>query len=584
MAVKFWILSIAVLATSLHVSAQQHDPAKDFCRRFGHQTAVVDRKLYIDGGLVNWKPLDTNPKNYTNSWLVWHDLYHNSKDDMPQIHTNLSKNASIPSVHGGALWADTVNYRLFLFGGEFFGESPTTSHLMSYDIWYDQWHDFGAPSADIKRVSYGAATTVKERGEGYYYGGYLSRASVPDWTGDRRATSDLVRYNMDSNTWAKLSGPDDINRAEGAMVFIPASDRGMLVYFGGLQDPGNNGTMVSQPLDEIFLFDIISNNWHVQKANGTIPEDRGRFCAGAVWAEDRSSYNIYLNGGLGLDGPGFDDVYILSLPSFTWIKSYPLDRNGTGEYPSHSLSCDVVNKGSQMLTIGGAFPDGGSTCDVDEVWGVHNIDLGNRIKSNFKKVWAGYEPTLFGYKVPSFVTSVIGGKEDGGATKLKPDYGFVDHDLGTLLSMKAVFASRTRLDDGRVEPGTDTSDKASSKKSGLSTGAIVGIAVGAGILLVVLAGLWLMRRKKKAQLSTQSAPASASFQSVQYMPQTSSPVNCSGTPERWRRTSPEVREYEWEGSNGVRYWRPFQVNVEPCEMDGQGTRAQESNTETQYYR
>lgn len=292
----------------------------------------------------------------------------------------------------------------------------------------------------------------------------------------------------------------------------------------------------------------------------------------------------YLNGGHGLDGPGFDDVYILSLPSFTWIKSYPLDRNGTGDYPSHSLSCDIVNQGSQMLTIGGAFPQGGSTCDVDEVWGVHNIDLGNKIKSNFKKVWAGYDPTLFGYKVPGFVTSVIGGKEDGGATRLKPDYGFINHDLGTLLSMKAVFSNRKRLDDGRTEPGTVTSDKGSSPKSGLSTGAIVGIAVGAGFLLAVLVGLWLMRRKRRRRLNIQSAPATESFYSTQHVTQTSSPVNYPQSPDRWRDRSPRVQEYEWEDSNQVRYWRPFQVNSEPCEMDGQGARAPDSNTEVQYYR
>ncbi|KAF5566697.1 hypothetical protein FPHYL_3638 [Fusarium phyllophilum] len=583
MAAKCWFLSIAVVVASLHLSIQ-HDPIKDFCRRFGHQTAVVDRKLYIDGGLVNWKPLETDPKNYTNTWLMWHDLDHNSKDNMPQIHANLSKNVSIPSVHGGALWADDVNYRLFLFGGEFFSGSPTTSNFMSYDIWYDQWDDYGPPSDDIKRVSYGAATTVKERGEGYYYGGYLSRASVSDWTGERRATSDLIRYQMDSNTWAKLSGPDDIRRAEGVMTFIPASDRGMLVYFGGFQDPGDNGTMISQPLDEIFLYDMISNKWHVQKANGTIPESRGRFCAGAIWAEDRSSYNIYINGGHGLEGPGFDDVYILSLPSFTWIKSYPLDQNGTGYYPSHSLSCDVINQGSQMLTIGGAFPQE-ETCDVEEVWGVHNIDLGNQIKSNFKKVWAGYEPSLFGYKVPSFVTSVIGGTEDGGATKLKPDYGFVNHDLGTLLSMKAVFTNRTRLDDGRTDPMAAASEGGSSSKSGLSTGAIIGIAVGAGVVvLAVPIGLWLFRRKRKAQRDIQSAPTTESFYSVPYMPQTSSPLYFPQSPDRWRRGSPGVREYEGGDPGQVHYWRPFQVNVEPCEMDGQGTRSPETHAEIEYIR
>jgi hypothetical protein len=64
MAAKFWFLSITVVVTRLHFSIQ-HDPVKDFCRRFGHQTAAINRKLYIDGGLVNWKPLETDPKNYT---------------------------------------------------------------------------------------------------------------------------------------------------------------------------------------------------------------------------------------------------------------------------------------------------------------------------------------------------------------------------------------------------------------------------------------------------------------------------------------------------------------------------------------
>ncbi|KAF5249239.1 hypothetical protein FOXYS1_15045 [Fusarium oxysporum] len=411
--------------------------------------------------------------------------------------------------------------------------------------------DFGPPSEDIKRVSYGAATTVKERGEGYYYGGYLSRASVPDWSGERRATSDLIRYQMDSNTWVKLSGPDDINRAEGVMTFIPASDRGMLVYFGGFQDPGDNGTMVSRPLDEIFLYDMISNKWHVQKANGTIPESRGRFCAGAVWTEDRSSYNMY-------------DASIL----LTVFGLFVDDSN---------LSCRVMSstKDRKCLLSAAHF------CQK----GVHNIDLGNQIKSNFKKVWAGYEPTLFGYKVPGFVTSAIGGKEDGGATKLNPDYGFVNHDLGTLLSMKAVFSNRTRFDDGRTDPEAATSEEGSSPKSGLSTGAVVGIAVGAGlVVLAVLVGLWLMRRRRKAQVNIQSGPTTESFYSTPYMPQTASRVNYPQSPNRWQRGSPGVQEYEGEDPSQVHYWRPFQVNVEPCEIGGQGTRSPESHAEIEYIR
>lgn len=37
------------------------DPLKGFCRRYGHQTAVIDRKLYIDGGWLYANPIERNP-------------------------------------------------------------------------------------------------------------------------------------------------------------------------------------------------------------------------------------------------------------------------------------------------------------------------------------------------------------------------------------------------------------------------------------------------------------------------------------------------------------------------------------------
>jgi hypothetical protein len=46
-------------------SWQQKDPLQDFCRRFGQQSAVIDEKLYLDGGLVDWNPISQNPANYS---------------------------------------------------------------------------------------------------------------------------------------------------------------------------------------------------------------------------------------------------------------------------------------------------------------------------------------------------------------------------------------------------------------------------------------------------------------------------------------------------------------------------------------
>jgi hypothetical protein len=55
----------AILLLLVEISSQQKDPLNDFCRRFGHQTTVVDQKLFIDGGQVDWNPIAQNDQNYT---------------------------------------------------------------------------------------------------------------------------------------------------------------------------------------------------------------------------------------------------------------------------------------------------------------------------------------------------------------------------------------------------------------------------------------------------------------------------------------------------------------------------------------
>jgi len=49
------------LYISLAFAQAPQDPLRDFCRRYGHQTAVIDRKLYIDGGWVYANPIVQNP-------------------------------------------------------------------------------------------------------------------------------------------------------------------------------------------------------------------------------------------------------------------------------------------------------------------------------------------------------------------------------------------------------------------------------------------------------------------------------------------------------------------------------------------
>lgn len=210
---------------------------------------------------------------------------------MPQLYANLSKNATIPSVHGGMLWADNVNKNFYLFGGEYQQTPPSELSLYSYDVINNFWSTPNDPPSSIHGVSYGAGVSVSELGAGYYYGGWISNSSMPGWTSSRMATTGLISYDMDSGQWNNITGPDTIGRAEGAMVYVPVSDGGMLVYLGGIQDPGN-GSVVGQPMDEILVFDIASSRWYHQTATGTVPDMRAQFCAGVAWAPDHSSYNM----------------------------------------------------------------------------------------------------------------------------------------------------------------------------------------------------------------------------------------------------------------------------------------------------
>ncbi|RDW91632.1 hypothetical protein BP5796_02797 [Coleophoma crateriformis] len=511
-------LTLFSLALLVKTTTQQKDPLNDFCRRFGHQTAVVDRKLFIDGGLVDWNPISQNPLNYTNTWLLYNDLDTSPAGvGTPQLYANLSKNASIPSVSGGILWPDDVNKRVYLYGGDYYQTPASAYSLLSYDVLNDNWDSFGVPSASVQSVSYGAGVGISDIGEGYMLGGWLSNASVPGWSGSPLATSTLVKYDMDKGAWTNSTGPDTTPRAEGVMVYLPASLSGLLIHFGGLTTPYGNGTIVGSPMSEIHVYDIQSSNWYTQTAVGDVPEMRRRFCAGATWAPDRSSYNIYLYGGAGFDAnsTGFDDVYILTLPSFTWIKWWP-STPGTGK-PHNTLSCNVID-GAQMIIVGGTFPLS-SDCDSPTTWGTHNLDLGKQNSAG--AMWHDYQPNLTSYSVPSEIIAVVGGSSLGGATVTAPVSGYDNRDLAVYFTQQASVASRTPT---RAIPTPSATQSSSSSSKTLSSGAIAGIAVGAAVVFIaVLIGAWVCIRRRRRDMPKPSPASDFSNVHEQPYPYTPSP-------------------------------------------------------------
>ncbi|KAE8152936.1 hypothetical protein BDV25DRAFT_127561 [Aspergillus avenaceus] len=496
---NLWVVLLALL---VGVTGGQQDLLDRFCRRHGQQTTVIDRRLYIDGGFIITDP-EPNPLNYSNTALQYADL-DIEYQGFPKVFRNLSKSGNVPDVNGGILWPDTVNKLFYLYGGEYSEGSPRRFTLWMYDTIYDTWNTSTSDSQiDIQRASYGAGATIQDRGVGYYYGGWLSNASVPSWGAQSPlALSTFLHYNMLENEWTNTSGPDTVGRAEGAMVYLPAGDSGLLVYLGGLQVPKDNNTVMAQPMNEILIYDIAGSKWYKQKATGDVPDGRRRFCAGATWAEDRSSYNIYVYGGLaaGRSG-GFPDIYVLTLPTFTWIKWWPKGPS-TGA-PKHTMSCDVVGLG-QMLVIGGYSIKNVTECDVPTIYAQHNIYLGRQNPEQAE--WARFRPNLTEYHVPSEIISVIGGSATGGADRREPKDGFNHDDLR--LYFRRTYNEGTRSPTRAIPSATSSDDTDSgSTPAGTIAGSVVGGVAGVGLIAGLLFWYFRVHRNKKtnqsAELSSQ---------------------------------------------------------------------------------
>lgn len=232
----------------------------------------------------------------TDGWLLWHDLDTSPTGiGVPQIYANLSKNASIPSVSGGIWWADEVNKRIFHYGGDYFENTPNPPEVIAYDVINDIWNSFGTPNIPIGSVAWAGEVSISELGRGYALGGWRSNTSMPGWSGGALATSYLLEYDVVSGIWKNSTGPDNIPKAEGVMVYVPASDNGLLIYFGGGTAPYNNETLVASPMSLVYVYDIKSSKWYTQEARGSVPSPRRRFCAGVAWSPDRTSYNMLVS-------------------------------------------------------------------------------------------------------------------------------------------------------------------------------------------------------------------------------------------------------------------------------------------------
>lgn len=132
-------------------------------------------------------------------------------------------------------------------------------------------------------------------------------------------------------------------------------------------------------------------------------------------AQDYSSFNIYYYGGYdGLDSTDSsafkDDVWVLSLPAFMWMK-VASGRSGKGR-AGHKC---VMPYPDQMMVIGGYPAQSGvaPSCVDGGFVELFNVSSAEWLDRYDPRVWSKYE-------VPSMIYQMIGGDESGGATTTTP--------------------------------------------------------------------------------------------------------------------------------------------------------------------
>ena len=178
-----------------------------------------------------------------------------------------------------------------------------------------------------------------------------------------------------------------------------------------------------------------------------------------------------------------DDVWVLSIPSFTWTILY----NGTA--PRFGHTCHRVGERT-MITVGGASNMNYTELPCDwEYKGVGVLDMSEVIWGSF------FNASASDYQVPTLVSRTIGGDGDGSASLREPQGGFDQEGLARMFSVPWI---------PRPSPGSPSNTSSASPPGGGTTRAatvpIVGGIIGGVTSLGLISSVMIFYRRQLKRL------------------------------------------------------------------------------------
>ncbi|KAJ9638112.1 hypothetical protein H2204_004423 [Knufia peltigerae] len=525
-------------------NVKRDDSPTVVCKRWAGQSALVNGTLYYYGGRSTTTADQTS--NEWNNDLIAIDLTKSWQIGTPSI-SGLPIPSGPPAVSLGYLWNSYDS--LYLYGGEFSdtpAESPVPFSTWSYDISSSSWTEQSDPKTSsgdnsepanqaVQRAAEGAGVSVPNIGRGFYFGGHLDGYTTPGWSQSiaRVYIKGLLEYTFPGYTNDAVSnsgtagssgiyrnitqgGVQDTSgfpeRADGVLVYVPGySKQGIIIGLAG----GTNATFTQ--MNVIDVYDIATSQWYKQATSGPTPEIRVNPCAIAVSAPDGTSTQVHMYGGQNLVPYGeqiqYDDMWILTIPSFTWIKVDTSNQATPGPRAGHT--CNVWN--AQMVVVGG-YVGQDLSCDSPGVYVFNTSSLSwqngyvaldakddlNRQES--QRDDAAALQGSYGYAVPAAVQSVVGGNAVGAATVTQPAQTATQGPLATgqpltysVTAAPGASGTSSPASGGGGSGGSgDGSNSSSGGGGGTNVGAIVaGVIAGLFAVLAAYLGfcVWLYRKQ-----------------------------------------------------------------------------------------
>ncbi|MCJ1395008.1 hypothetical protein MMC18_007889 [Xylographa bjoerkii] len=567
---------------------KRQDSPTIVCTRWAHQSALVNGTLYIYGGQATQQP--SQSQNTWNNDFLTVDLTKTWNIGSPTV-SGLPQPSGPPAISLGYLWNSFDS--LFLYGGEY-SSAPTETPTAPFSLWEyvissSSWIQHSNPTtssgtnsdpggAAVQDVAEGAGITIPELGRGYYFGGHQDPYTTFGWAQwfPRVYIKSMIEFTFPGSTNTAITsmssgqtaGSDGAwrnitqggiqtsdgfpERADGVLVYVPGyGAQGILLGLAG----GTNATF--DQMNVIDVYDIASSTWYTQPTNGSYPSYRVDPCAVAFSAADGSSTNVYMYGGQDLIPAGqqvqYDDLWILTIPAFTWIKADTSGQSTPGARAGHT--CNAWD--AQMVVVGG-YVGQNQSCDypgiyvfdaselkwVNQFTSLTGGDTEDQQESQSKNV-TGLTGS-YGYQVPAAVQSVIGGQATGGATVTTP---VVAATSGPLATGKPIIYTVTASNGATVTEtaspqsggsGGGTTGSASNAKSGPNIAAIVA-GVIAGLLFLICCYLgfcaWVYRRQlqlyKTHVAMSQRAAAAGPNEKTAFMFGRGSTENSSSRPGKY---------------------------------------------------